>query len=99
MDGGAPLSDPDGPVSSAMAVRSSPTEKWGPRAATTTARTSGSEARAAMARGRSDQKAGPRALRLSGRSSQRVATWPSTSTVSTSEVKEAVVGAWDGAED
>ena len=31
----------------------------------------------AMARGRSAQKAGPMALRFSGRSSQRVATWPS----------------------
>ncbi len=66
-------------------VRSSPTQKWGPLPAMTTARTSGSAATAAMATGRSVQKAGPMALRFSGRSSHRVATWPSTSRVRTSE--------------
>ena len=54
-----------------MATRSRPTEKWGPRAAMTTARMSGSEPMAAMARGRSDQKSGPMALRFSGRSSHK----------------------------
>ena len=68
-----------------MATRSSPTLKWGPRAAITTARISGSEPMAAMARGRSDQNAGPMALRFSGRSSHRVATCPSVSRVRTSE--------------
>jgi hypothetical protein len=40
----------------------------------TTTRASGSEPMAAMARGRSDQKAGPMALRFSGRSNHKVAT-------------------------
>ena len=87
IDRGAPSPDPAAPVSPDMATRSSPTEKWGPRAAITTARTSGSDPMAAMARGRSDQKSGPMALRFSGRSSHRVATWPSTSMARTSEVK------------
>ena len=81
-----------------MAVRSSPTEKWGPLAARTTARTSRSAPRAAMASGRSAQKSGPMALRFSGRSSHRVATWPSTSMVRTSERKESMVGALMGAQ-
>ena len=64
-----------------------------PGAAMTTARTDGSPLMAAMATGRSSQKAGPMALRFSGRSSQRVATWPSISMVRTSELKESMVGA------
>ena len=82
----------------AMATRSSPTEKCGPRAATTTARTAGSAPMAAMATGRSSQKAGPMALRFSGRSSHRVATWPSTSMARTSDEKESMVGALMGAQ-
>src|ERR1035441_7355797 len=91
IDKGAPSLEVMGPPRPAMATRSRPTLKWGPLAAITTARISGSEPMAAMATGRSDQKAGPRALRFSGRSSHRVATWPSASMVSTSETKEAMV--------
>ena len=57
-----------------MALRSSPTEKWGPLAATTTTRTSLSSPTACMARGRSRQRSSPMALRASGRSSHTVAT-------------------------
>src|SRR5664279_2373121 len=95
-DAGAPEELPDGPTSPDMATRSSPTEKWGPLAATTTARISGSDPMAAIATGRSDQNAGPMALRFSGRSSQRVATCPSTSMERTSEEKEPRVGAGGG---
>ena len=49
IDGRAPSPAAGGPASPDMAIRSSPTEKWGPLAATTTARTSGSAPRAAMA--------------------------------------------------
>ena len=69
-----------------MATRSRPTEKWGPLAAITTARTSGRRRGRPWPRGRSSQKAGPMALRFSGRSSHSVATWPSTSMVRTSEL-------------
>ena len=88
IDSGDPLAALDGPASPDMATRSSPTVKWGPRAAMTTARTSGSLPSAAMARGRSDQNAGPSALRFSARSNHRVATFPSISMVSTSEEKD-----------
>ena len=57
-----------------MALRSRPTEKCGPWAATTTTRTSWSSPTAAMARGRSRHSSGPMALRASGRSSHTVAT-------------------------
>ena len=70
-----------------MATRSRPTEKCGPLAASTTTRTVGSEAIASMARGRSDQNGGPMALRFSGRSSHRVATWASASMARTSDEK------------
>ncbi len=96
IDGAVPLPEPGGPVSPDMATRSSPTLKWGPRAATTTARTSGSAPMAAMARGRSVQNGGPSALRFSSRSSHRVTTCPSVSRERTSEVNESMVGAGDG---
>ena len=87
-DCGVPSPGPGAPVRPAMATRSSPTEKWGPRAAITTARISASEPMAVMARGRSVQNAGPMAFRFSGRSSQSVATWPSASMERTSEENE-----------
>ncbi len=93
---GAPLPVPGPPTSPAMATRSRPTEKWGPFAATTTARISGSEPMAAMARGRSDQNGGPMALRLSARSSHSVATGPSVSMASTSDENESVPEPDDG---
>ena len=92
IEGGASPAGVEGPASPDMATRSSPTVKCGPRAATMTTRMVGSSPMAAMARGRSDQKAGPRALSLDGRSNHRVATWPSTSRVRTSEEKEATAG-------
>ena len=73
IDTGVAVSEPDGPTSPDMATRSSPTLKWDPLAAMTTTRISESEAMAAMARGRSDQNAGPSALSFSGRSNHKVA--------------------------
>ena len=70
-----------------MALRSSPTEKWGPRAATTTTRTSVSSLTTCMARGRSRQRSGPMALRASGRSSHTVATASCCSMLRTGEAK------------
>ena len=57
-----------------IVLRSSPTVKSGPRAATTTARTASSEETSAMATGNSSKKADAIALRASVRSSHTVAT-------------------------
>ena len=79
------------PVSmSPIALRSSPTEKCGPLAATTTTRTEESADTASMARGRSRQRSTPMALRASGRSSQTVATVSSTSMLRTGDSKLAI---------
>ena len=68
-----------------ISLRSRPTEKCGPFAATTTARTDASEPTAAMARGRSRHRSVPMALRASGRSSHTVATASSCSMLSTGD--------------
>ena len=57
-----------------IALRSRPTEKCGPSAATTTTRTVVSADSTAMARGRSRHRSTPMALRASARSSHKVAT-------------------------
>ena len=71
-------------------LRSSPTEKCGPLAAMTTARTAVSPVSTAMAAGRSRHRSTPMALRASGRSSHSVATSPSCSIVSTGDSNRAV---------
>ncbi len=73
-----------------MALRSSPTEKCGPLAATTTTRTASSSLSAPMARGRSRHRSTPMALRASGRSNHSVATVSSTSMLSTGDSKSAI---------
>ena len=75
IDSRGAVSDPDGPTMSGHGHQVQPDAEVGP---------SGRDDHRpdlrvrrrwrAMARGRSDQKAGPRALRFSGRSSHRVAT-------------------------
>ena len=84
------------PVSRApIALRSSPTEKCGPSAATTTARTSLSPESTAMARGRSRHRSTPMALRASGRSSHRVATPSSPASMrSTGDSKSTISPMW-----
>ena len=77
-----------------MALRSRPTEKCGPLAAITTARTSASPLTAAIARGRSRHRSMPMALRASGRSSHTVATCSSCSMLSTGESKFAMSPMW-----
>ena len=69
-----------------IVLRSSPTEKCGPRAAITSTRTSASSLIAWQARGRSFHRSVPMALRASGRSSHSVAICPSTSRLSTGDV-------------
>ena len=73
-----------------IALRSSPTEKCGPLAAMTTARTAGSASTAAMARGRSCHRSRPMALRASARSSHTVATPSSCSMLKTGDANPAI---------